>query len=230
MYRDKKRRAAPWVLALTILMCISTVVLYAKSRETLNRAAVTYEEAENLFLAAELLHNQAELAQEAAESARKAAEAMEPEQVIVYVEREVVPEDLSEPNMPAAEPEEAPVPASEPETVSLGNYRVTAYCPCEICCGHWASNRPVDEVGNPIVYTSSGARAKAGTTIAVDPEVIPHGTSVWFEGPDGMREYIAQDTGGAVDGNHIDLYFDSHEEALAWGSRTREVFREVASS
>ena len=42
------------------------------------------------------------------------------------------------------------------EQVSLGTFKLTAYCACEKCCGKYAKNRPVDEYGNPIVYGSSG--------------------------------------------------------------------------
>lgn len=50
-------------------------------------------------------------------------------------------------------------------------------------------------------------------TIATDPDVIPLGTEVEIDG----HIYIAQDVGGAVSGNRIDLYFDSHDDALQWG-------------
>lgn len=116
----------------------------------------------------------------------------------------------------------------EPDLVSIGTYTITAYCPCEICCGWYALNRPLDDNGEPIIYTASGARAEAGTTIGVDPYSIPLGTDVWFEGPDGeLNDYTAQDTGSMVIGNHIDLYFDSHEEACNWGLQYREVFKEA---
>ena len=219
--RNKSIRRCAVILALAFMLCIMSAGLYAGAKETMERAEDTRKEAEALFIEAEILHNKAKAAQEA-------AQAKEPEQVIVVVEKEIEAKTLSD--APVVPPlsclETAPV-EQEPAQVSMGNYTITAYCPCEICCGYWARTRPLDENGKPIVYTASGALAKAGVTIAVDPSVIPHGTSVWFEGPGGMNEYIAQDTGSAVDGYHIDLYFDSHEEALAWGSQTREVFREV---
>lgn len=108
----------------------------------------------------------------------------------------------------------------EPELISLGEFKLTAYCACQKCCGKWALNRPVDENGNEIVCGASGERLFAGSSIAVDPNVIPLGTEVIIN--DNM--YIAHDTGSAVKGNVIDIYFDSHEEARSFGLQYAEVF------
>lgn len=118
--------------------------------------------------------------------------------------------------------EEIEEPA-EPEPVSLGEFKITHYCSCPACCGVWAENRPVDDNGMEIVYTASGARAEAGKTIAVDPEVIPLGSAVIING----QEYIAQDTGGAIQGQRIDIYCGSHEEALQRGVIKAEVYKEA---
>lgn len=100
------------------------------------------------------------------------------------------------------------------EWKSIGEFKVTAYCSCEKCCGAWAENRP-----NGVVYTASGEKAEAGKTIAVDTSVIPFGTEVKI----GDVVYTAQDTGSAVKGNVIDVYYDSHEEALNHGAKYQEV-------
>ena len=89
---------------------------------------------------------------------------------------------------------------------------ITAYCPCEKCCGIWAKNRP-----NGVVYTASGEVAQEGVTVAADWDVYPAGTVLYIE---GMGEYIVQDVGGAVNGNHIDVYFDTHEKAVNFGKQT----------
>ena len=119
---------------------------------------------------------------------------------------------------PATEPPTEPIPAETWE--SLGTYELTAYCSCSACCGSFGENRPTDQNGNPIVYTATGAVAKAGTTIAVDPSVIPYGSEIQIYG----RTYIAQDTGGAINGNRIDVYFDNHQEALVFGRQRTEIF------
>lgn len=69
-------------------------------------------------------------------------------------------------------------------------------------------------------YTATMTTPTAGRTIAVDPNIIPYGTQVEIEGV-GVR--IAEDCGGAIKGNRIDLLFDTHEEALEWGMQTRQV-------
>lgn len=106
------------------------------------------------------------------------------------------------------------------EPVSLGNFKLTAYCSCSLCCGKWAYNRPVDENGNEIVYGSIGERLSEGYSIAVDPSVIPYGTEVLING----HTYKAQDCGGAIKGNRIDVYFSSHKDALEFGGKYAEVF------
>lgn len=111
-----------------------------------------------------------------------------------------------------------------PEVVTTGNQlylTVTAYCPCATCCG-WKLNR----YGNPVYnygpkrgsrkrigYTSRGSRADIGT-IAADPRAIPYGTRL--EVP-GYGFGIIEDTGGALKGNHVDIFFHSHREAMKWG-------------
>ena len=114
---------------------------------------------------------------------------------------------------PVTEPE-------EPELVSLGTFKLTAYCACQKCCGSYALDRPVDENGNVIVYGSIGVRLEAGVSIAVDPRVIPYGTQVVING----HTYKAHDTGGNIVGNRIDVYFDNHQEAWDFGTQYAEVF------
>ena len=69
-------------------------------------------------------------------------------------------------------------------------------------------------------YTATGTIATAGRTIAVDPNVIPYGTSVEI---DGIGVRVAEDCGGAIKGNRIDLLFDTHQEALNFGRQTKQV-------
>ena len=91
---------------------------------------------------------------------------------------------------------------------SLGEFVITHYCACGKCT--------IDGDG----ITATGTKAAAGRTIAVDPEVIAYGTTVIIDG----KTYIAEDCGGAIKGNRIDIFMDSHEEALKAGVRTAEVY------
>ena len=94
---------------------------------------------------------------------------------------------------------------------SLGEFVITHYCACEKCT--------VDGDG----ITASGTQATAGRTIAVDPEVIPYGTTVIIDG----HAYVAEDCGGAIKGRRIDIFMESHQEALEAGVKVAEVYEEV---
>lgn len=110
------------------------------------------------------------------------------------------------------------VDAQAVEPVSLGEFKLTAYCSCEICCGIWAINRP-----NGIVYGAIGEELKEDYSIAVDPNVIPYRTEVIING----NTYKAQDCGGAIKGNRIDVYFEDHNDALEFGVQYAEVFIKI---
>ena len=90
----------------------------------------------------------------------------------------------------------------------LGNYELTYYCSCEICCDV--------ETG----ITATGTPVVEGQTIAVDPTVIPYGTQVII----GGHVFTAEDCGGAIKGNHIDIYVNDHQRALAMGLNAADVF------
>ena len=110
--------------------------------------------------------------------------------------------------------------AAAHDYVSLGEYKLTSYCACEKCCGYWATIRPKDKNGKPIVYTASGAVARQGVTVAADTSILPYGTVLLI----GGEEFTVQDCGGGVDGKHIDIYFESHEAAIAFGVQYQEIF------
>ena len=97
---------------------------------------------------------------------------------------------------------------------SLGTFKVTAYCPCEACCGAWANG-----------ITADGSRATEGVTVAADISVLPFDTIVQI----GGEEYEVQDRGGAIQGNRIDIYFDDHETAEAYGVQYHEVLVKEAA-
>lgn len=113
---------------------------------------------------------------------------------------------------------EAAEPVTEPEPAYLGEFTITHYC-CEKyehICG----------TGDGI--TASGTEVTPYRSCAVDPDVIPLGSKVILYMEDGrILRYIAEDTGGAIDGNRIDLALPTHEEALQAGITTASVYVEV---
>lgn len=79
-------------------------------------------------------------------------------------------------------------------------FKITAYCSCVKCCGKQTG------------ITASGTKATAGRTIAASGQ-FSFGTKLIING----KEYVVEDRGGAIQGNKIDIYMDTHAEALAWG-------------
>ena len=90
--------------------------------------------------------------------------------------------------------------SSSSSSSSVKIYKVTAYCSCSKCCGKSTG------------YTASGTKATAGRTVAA-PSSFSFGTKLSING----KTYVVEDRGGAISGNKIDIYFNSHSEAVAWG-------------
>ena len=94
----------------------------------------------------------------------------------------------------------------------LGNFKLTAYCPCYECSEGYGRS------------TASGKKAQANHTIAVDPKVIPYGTTVIVERNGVYYEYVAEDCGGAIKNKRIDVFFDSHQTACNFGIKYGNVY------
>lgn len=120
---------------------------------------------------------------------------------------------------------EAPRPGVATQMVM----RVTGYCNCGTCCGwrrSWFGFGPPVFAQGPLKgrrkqvgVTARGTRARTGT-VAADPKVLPFGTRLRIP---GYGEGVVEDTGGAVTGRHVDVWFPSHEAARRWGSRNLPV-------
>ena len=91
-------------------------------------------------------------------------------------------------------------------------YRVTAYCPCEKCCGKWANVYPR--------RTASGHIIKDGDRFAAADKNIPFGTILDIPGYGIVR---VEDRGGAIKGNRLDVFFPTHQAALNWGMKNLTV-------
>lgn len=121
-------------------------------------------------------------------------------------ELEVVNNELNTANATIAD-----LKSDEYELVYIGDYKLTHYC----------DERYKHICGWGIGLTASGANTEVGRTIAVDPNIIPYGTQVYIEGY-GWR--VAEDCGGAVKNNHIDILVNTHDEALSLGTKTGGVW------
>lgn len=155
------------------------------------------------------------------------ASAQEPESLQDGPVVQYIPDDgrLPGDDVPATErcymtPEE--VEAAENEMIEaallsratrIDDVTVTHYDCCLECCGK------TDGI------TASGVRATPGVTVAVDPDVIPLGADVLVDYGDGeLHYYRADDVGGAIKGNRIDLCVESHERADELGRRQATVW------
>jgi len=91
---------------------------------------------------------------------------------------------------------------------------VTAYCGCPKCCGSHA--RGLTASGRSIGYNG-------GQFVAADTKLFKFGTQLQIPGYASGQTVEVIDKGGAIKGNHIDVFFHSHEQAKAWGKRNLEV-------
>lgn len=105
----------------------------------------------------------------------------------------------------------ADLKSEEYELIYIGEFKLTHYC---------TEQRP-HICGTGAGITATGTQVAAGRTIAVDPTVIPYGTEVYIEGY-GWR--VAEDCGGAVNGNHIDIAVENHNDALSIGTTSGGVW------
>ena len=91
--------------------------------------------------------------------------------------------------------------------IDMGECKITYYCPCEICSEGWGHQ------------TYSGKTARSGHTVAVDLDVFDIGSKLLIDG----KVYTAEDIGGGVEGDHVDIFVDTHEETLEGGVKYKDV-------
>lgn len=100
-----------------------------------------------------------------------------------------------------------PKKKAEPEKQSLGMFTITGYCNCESCSG-----------GSNLTY--SGTVPQANHTVSADISIFPIGTRLMIDD----IVYTVEDIGSSVVQNKIDIFYATHEEAVAHGTTTAEVF------
>lgn len=116
-------------------------------------------------------------------------------------------------------------PLREPDRVV--QMKTTGYCAGPDCSGwkfNWLglpvfSSGPNEGKFKIIGQTASGKMARPGT-VAVDPDIFPMGTKFYIP---GYGYGVAQDVGGAINGNHLDLFFRLHSNAEKWGVQQKKV-------
>ena len=88
----------------------------------------------------------------------------------------------------------------------VGNWTISFYCSCELCCGEWATG-----------CTASGVLATEWHTVATD--MFPFGTELYV---DGLGYFVVEDLG--VSGEWLDVFVNDHQEALNLGLQYRDVY------
>lgn len=126
-----------------------------------------------------------------------------------YISSELLAEEVPDEPIPEPAPaivisaSSAPIASVEPTVIEqgagtyLGSFWITHYCPCEQCCGVGGGH-----------HTASGTVPTVGRTCAADRS-IPFGTQLSVNG----HVYTVEDRGGAVNGNHLDIFVSNHAEA-----------------
>lgn len=110
-------------------------------------------------------------------------------------------------------------PVQEISKTDLGSFTITAYCACKKCCGKWALNRP-----NGIVYGAAGIELISGLSVASN--AFEFGTELEIDGygkvivHDRTAEWVYEKYKGKI----VDIYFNTHEEAVKFAKQTRKVF------
>lgn len=105
------------------------------------------------------------------------------------------------------------------ELESKGWYFITAYCSCSKCC-YPSTNLTAS--GIECHYADYENRYSEPTTCAIDRRYHSFGETFYLKSED--RVFVAEDTGSAVKGRHIDIYFPDHSYVQSYGSHWEEVY------
>ena len=112
-------------------------------------------------------------------------------------------------NKQSNKPESNGEETSEWESIKM---RVTAYCPCSKCCGRYSDG-----------VTACGHKIRMGDTFVAADRRYPFSTEMLIPGYGNSQRVQVLDRGGAIKGNRLEVFFDTHEEALEWGVRYLDI-------
>lgn len=94
--------------------------------------------------------------------------------------------------------------------------RVTAYCPCSKCCGEYSDG-----------ITACNYRIQNGDRFVAADKRYPFGTGMVIPGYNDSKPVEVKDRGGAIQNNKLDVFFNTHQEALAWGVQYLDVLVKI---
>lgn len=97
---------------------------------------------------------------------------------------------------------------ADAKLISMGECKITYYCSCPICSGPYGD------------LTATGTHCVEGRTVAVDPNTIAYGTKLLIAG----HVYTAEDCGGKVVGDHVDIYLNDHDLTDELGVKYMDVW------
>lgn len=175
-----------------------TAALHADNARTASDLAAAANDMQTVEMTASIAEAACEEASHAAVGAEKAAQA-EADWAKKAAEEEAAAKAKAEAEAEAAAREKALASAEY-----LGTFTLTAYCNCAACNG---------SAGNP---TASGVMPTSGHTVAMGG--VPFGTKLLIDG----TIYTVEDRGTPY--GHVDIFFDSHEEALDFGMGSADVY------
>jgi len=123
-------------------------------------------------------------------------------------------------------PENKTLTAEEPNAVDTDKnpdsswqvvrMRVTAYCPCSKCCGEYADG-----------ITACNHRIQDGDRFVAADKSYPFGTQMIIPGYNKSDPVEVKDRGGAIKNDKLDVFFNTHKEALVWGVQYLDVLVKV---
>ena len=95
--------------------------------------------------------------------------------------------------------------------------RVTAYCPCSQCCGSYADG-----------ITACNHHIQKGDRFVAADKTYSFGTEMIIPGYNRSHPVEVKDRGGAIQGDRLDVFFNTHEEALEWGVQYLDVLIKIS--